>query len=264
MKKLLIIKLGGSVITFKDSSVAKVRTLVIKRLAREIKEIYEQGYKIILVHGAGSFAHPLVKKYGIQKGMFYQEQKLGFSLTTIGMTKLNLILLNQLAKNKIPAVSLSPHSFIKRNKMGLKFETSLIDDYLDQNMVPVLFGDTILDDIINCSVISGDTIVPFLAKKFSPDKIIFLSDVDGIYESDPKKNPNAKLIPIINNQNLKQVIKSLSPSNRDDVTGEMKGKISEIKSNLKGIPVIIIGGLIPRNLIKALDQPQKGTMLQID
>lgn len=264
-QKLLIIKFGGAVVTFKDSKTPKARIPVIKRLAKEIRQVVDQGYQIILAHGAGSFAHGLVKKYGIDKGMTTKEQRKAFKLTQRRMLKLNKIVMNSLLQAGLNSVSLPPHTFITQNEGKLQdFDLELIKKYLAKNIIPVLFGDMVLDDKWGCSVLSGDTIVCYLAKKLKAGKVIFLSDVDGIYDCDPKKNPKAKLIPEINNSNINQVLRGLSPTGRDDVTGEMTGKILQIKKYLQKINVIIRNGLKNQALISVVDQDLNGTKLRFD
>ncbi len=261
MKPLLIIKLGGSVITDKLSKAPKANLKVIKSLARQVKTI-SKDYQIILVHGAGSFGHPLAKKYQLNLGFKSEEQKLGFALTSNQMINLNQILISELLKNNLLAVSLPPHSFLVQEKGKLvNFDTKLIKDYLKNNFLPVLFGDGVLDNFQGCSIVSGDTLVPFLAKKLNPEKVIFVSDVDGIFNKDPKKYKDAEIIKEVNNQNLEEVLQGLTLNNPDDVTGEMQGKILKIKDNLKNIPVFIINGLAPKTLLEVDKKGQVGTKL---
>ena len=59
---LILMKLGGSVITDKRSQTPKCRRENITRIAEIISKSQN---KIIIVHGAGSYAHPLAKKYKI-------------------------------------------------------------------------------------------------------------------------------------------------------------------------------------------------------
>lgn len=263
-QKLLVIKLGGAVVTYKDSPTPKVRVDVIRRLSREIKLVLDKGYQIILVHGAGSFAHGLVKKYDLQHGMKTKDQMRAFKLAQKRMLKLNKIIMDELMLTGLNSVSLPPHTFITQSQGKLNdFDLKLIKKYLEKNKIPVLFGDMVLDDKWGCSVLSGDTIVCYLAKKLKAEKVIFLSDVDGIFDSDPKKNPQAKLIPEITNKNIDQVLKGLSTTGRDDVTGEMAGKIIQIQKNLKQISVQILNGIKPDHLIRGLGQYQIGTRLQL-
>lgn len=253
-KDLLIIKLGGSVITYKDSNLPKPRIKVINRLAREIKKIFDiNKYQIILVHGAGSFAHPLAKKYNLSSGIQTQEQILGFAETAQAMIKLNSLIVEQLIKQKIPAVAITPRSIINTKSRKIdKFDTHSVELSLKQGLIPVLFGDVVFDTEQNTAVLSGDTIISYLTHILHPKKIIFLSDVDGIFDSNPKKNPNAKLIKEINDHNLRFVLEGVSQNNVEDVTGEMKGKIEEIRNSLKNTDVFILNGLKPQQLEKLL------------
>lgn len=264
--KLLIVKLGGSIITYKDSSVPKARIKTINRLAKEIRQVLDtKPYKLVLIHGAGSFGHPLAKKYGLFRGMQTKEQKLGLGLTDQKMIELDSLIVSALLNNHVPAVGLPPRAFITQTAGKLKsLDCSLIQSYLQQDIVPVLFGDVVLDTKWGCSIISGDTIIPYLAKKLKADKVIFLSDVEGIFDSDPKKNPKAKLIKEINNENIEQVLEGITANNPHDVTGGMKGKILEIKRGLLGIQVMIMSGLNQGNLIKGLGQSPNGTKLLFD
>lgn len=263
-RKLIVIKLGGAVITYKDSPTPKPRLEVINRLSQELKYLLDQNYQLILVHGAGSFAHGLVKKYGLDKGMETAEERKAFELAQKRMLQLNKIILDSLKQVKLSPVSLPPHQFVSQAKGKLKsFDLKQVKEVLKKDFTPVLFGDMVSDTAWGCSVLSGDTIVCFLANKLKASKVIFLTDVEGIYTADPKTNPHAKLIPEVNNKNLKSVLKGLSATGRDDVTGEMAGKLREIASKLQGQPVVLVSGLQAGNLVKALGQSQIGTKLDL-
>lgn len=252
---LIIIKLGGSVITYKDSHVPKPRIKIIERLAKEILSLHKKGYKIILVHGGGSFGHNLAKKYNLNKGLKSTKSLIGLTETVQSMSKLNSIVMNLLIRAGLPAVSLTPHSFITQT--GGKFEdfdTKTLENILDHGFIPVLYGDGVIDKKLGCSIISGDTITTYLGKKLNAKKVIFLSEVDGILN-------DTKIIPEVNNTNLKEVLKAIKRKNHEDVTGEMRGKLLSIKENLAGKDVSIINGLIDGNLTRELLVKCVGTSL---
>lgn len=268
MSSLVIIKLGGSVVTYKDSETPRVRDGVIRRLAREVGELVHGGYKLVIVHGAGSFGHPLAKKHQLHKGMKTEEQKMGYSQTVANMLELNGIIVRELVKDGVRAVGLPPHAFVKQSAGKFKgFNSALVKNYLRQGFVPVLFGDGVLDDKWGCSILSGDTIVPYLATHLKARRVVFLSDVDGIFDKDPKMNEDAVRIPEITNRNLKQVLRILDSSgnrgSRADVTGEMEGKILAVKERLSGIEVCITNGLRKGRLINAVEGKEIGTMVKL-
>lgn len=259
--KLLVIKLGGSVITFKDSNLPKVRAHILKRLASEIASLYPK-YNLILIHGAGSFGHPIAKKYRLTEGIINKDSVLGFAKTALATTQLNSLVIKHLVTTKIPAVTLKPNDFITQTGGKLNpFDTKFIKKMLNQGLVPVLYGDVVLDTELGCSIVSGDAIAPYLTKDLKADKLIFLSDVDGIFETDPKINPQAECIPKVTNKNLNAVLNSIHQNNHNDVTGEMRGKISALKKSAKGLSIIVTSGLIPGNLLAAVGPNPPGTLL---
>lgn len=262
-KSLMILKLGGSVVTYKDSFLPKARISTIRRLAKEIKLILDKNlHNLIIIHGVGSFGHPLAKKYNLVNGMQTIDKKLGYCKMEQVDLQLHNKILSILIKFGVSAVGLSPHCFAKTSENKFTgFNLNVIKSFLEQDLVPVLHGDGIVDNKQGCSILSGDIILPYLATKLRAKKAIFLSDVDGVFDSDPKKNPQAKLISEINDNNLDKILKGLTSNNQNDVSGEMKGKVLEIKNRLKNINVYIVNGLKSKTLLRASEGQAIGTRL---
>ena len=141
------------------------------------------------------------------------------------------------------------------------FNITAVKNLLSQNIIPVMSGDVVSDSKKGISILSGDQIVVFLAKKLSAKQIIFVSDVDGVFDKNPKTHKDAKLIKEINRTNYKQVLSVMKTHNTNDITGEMKGKILAIKKNTEGTPVIIANGFKKGMLMQALGGANFGTRL---
>ena len=79
---MIILKIGGSILTNKDSTVSEVDNVSLKRIASEIKASLDISPKqLIIVHGAGSFGHPPAKKYKIGEAFDeseYPQKRIGF------------------------------------------------------------------------------------------------------------------------------------------------------------------------------------------
>lgn len=60
---MIILKLGGSIITRKDKTKPTLNPANLERIAQEIS--VAKIKKLIIIHGAGSFGHPYAQKYGI-------------------------------------------------------------------------------------------------------------------------------------------------------------------------------------------------------
>lgn len=226
---MIILKLGGSVITKKE---AKEPTLNHDNLDRISAEIASSSFdNLIIVHGAGSFGHPFASEYSIgskiENDEDFKRKKYGFSLTQSWVKKLNTHVCDSLRERSIPAVSVQPSSFIiTENKRIYSCNLELINKYLKMGFVPVLYGDVVpdIDESIKICVLSGDQIIQYLGENLKPERVILGSDVDGIYTKDPKKYSDAELMEIVSScEDL-----SAEGSLNVDVTGGMNGKLMEL------------------------------------
>ncbi len=260
---LIIIKFGGSVVTDKSQITPTPRLQTITDLAKQLAQLYQSGkYQIILVHGTGSFGHPIAKKHGMEEAIPSSEKKAGYIKLVFSLMKLDHIIMEILVNNDLPAVSLPPHAFVtNEDRIMQPFDYSIIKKYLEEGLIPVLQGDPVLDSKIAFSSLSGDTIIPFLANKLKAKKVIFLSDVNGVFDKNPKENKDAQLIPLITNENFDQVLTGLTTHNPNDISGEMKGKILSIRQHLPGVEVIVASGLQTKVLDSLLHGDPIGTKL---
>ena len=231
--QLYILKLGGSVITDKKGNNCRVKKNKLQKIARIIsKELKKKKFKLIIVHGAGPFGHKIVTDYKIKNGVKTPLQIEGFVKTRESMEKLNNSVIDSLLSKKVNAFEIQASSCIIQNKKKIiKFDTKIIENLLKSGVVPVMYGDMVIDNSLGASVVSGDAIISFLAKKLKANKVLLGTDVNGIYDSNPKKNKNAKLILEINNKNINSILKKVSNSSSVDVTQGMKGKLKEIKES---------------------------------
>ena len=237
MSDLVLLKIGGSIITEKDVSEPTINEPNLERICEEIAESYKTGdFRLAIVHGAGSFGHPIVKRTGIHEGITRPNQVYSFAQTQLLQNMLNYEVCNMLQEFKLPAIPLQPSaSAIMNNKRIDTLNHELIQHLLDLSLIPVLFGVPAFDKTQKCSILSGDQIIVYLADKLHPQRIIFASNVDGIIASD------GNLVEKITSENYDEIKKSFYMANYDDVTGAMAGKISELKQ-LSPIKAFIING----------------------
>ena len=89
--------------------------------------------------------------------------------------------------------------------------------------------------------------------------LIILSDIDGLYDSDPHKHPDAKLIPTVENINDKILAcAGGTPSNRG--TGGLITKLHAAQiATGHGVPMFIMNGEDPEILYKAVGGSHIGT-----
>ncbi len=238
-------KIGGSLITYKNRWVPSINEENLKRIGKEIGNALKKRKEellLILIHGAGSYGHTLATLYNFLKDKD-KKKILGFAEIQRLQNELNTIVCSFLQNYDIPATPLQPSSSAVMNSGKLiSLDVSTIKGMLEIGLVPVLYGVPAYDKKLGTSILSGDEIIKYLAKKLRPDRLIHVTDVDGVYDKDPKIYSNAKLIKEINRKNFSQFKEILSTSVHFDVTGGMMKKVKEL-IELEGITAEIINGL---------------------
>jgi isopentenyl phosphate kinase len=226
MQKLIIIKLGGSVITDKTKSLTARRSTIL-RLGREIVE-GQKKYpgKIIITHGSGSFGHPVAKKYKTHLGLINSNSLLGMVRTSEAAIKINRIVMENLLKSGLLARSFSPASMITAKNFNLNSCCiKPIELALDLNTVPVMYGDVVMDTEKGFCIFSAEKVIATIAKSLSKnyriDKIIYCTDTDGVYDE------KGKTISKISQKNFSTIKQAISGSKSNDVTGGMFHKVIE-------------------------------------
>jgi len=264
MSKLMIVKLGGSVITDKQSVEPKARLDVIKRLAEETARAYTPKMSLIIVHGAGSYGHQIVKRTGIHNGITTREQVIAFAETQRLQNELDSIVTKEFISRNVPCFPCQASDHVVMDGGRLKsMDLRAIKGLLKTGVVPTFFGVPAYDKTKKCSILSGDQIAPYLATKLRAKIMIHGTNVNGVFTADPNKDPNARHIPEINEGNWHEVRQYLAHSATVDVTGGMLGKVTETYELARaGIESIITDITKPGNLEKALRGEALGTVIR--
>ncbi len=245
--ELIIMKIGGSLVTHKNRWMPTLCEDNLKRIAREIHEGIEErkaknDISLILIHGAGSYGHVLATLYKALRDNEYERKLLGFAEIQRLQNELNAMVCAHLQNYNIPATPVQASAMaVMENEKLVKMDISAIEGMLDVGLVPVLYGVPAYDRKLGGGILSGDEIMKYLATHLKPDRLIHVTDVDGVFDKDPKKYPDAKLIREITPENFDKLMKSLSGSTHFDVTGGMFKKIKELME-IKGVNAEIING----------------------
>lgn len=216
---LIILKIGGSVITEKGS-ISRAREAEIDRISHEIAAFRsDTDSHLILVHGAGSFGHPQAMKYRLSEGFDAE----GAYLTHASVKVLNSKVVESLNNSGAHALPVHPlSSCLLENGKLVDFQLGQIKVMLERGIIPVFHGDVVMDRTKGASVLSGDRIIPYLALSLNASKIGAGSDVDGVLDE------NGNVIRKITPFGFMDMKKSIKGSGSPDVTGGMLGKVSEL------------------------------------
>jgi isopentenyl phosphate kinase len=262
----IIIKLGGSVITDKQSGKPIVRIRYAKRLAREIaragfKETNRSRSPLILLYGGGSFGHPLAHKHQLSGRILSVGALVGAAQATSSMRRLGGALTDLFLENGIPVVPLQTSSFVQEQKGKLVVTNyDLIEDILAHGGVPLLGGDVIIADRRRTVIASADRLATEFARHFHSRRILFATDVNGVYEKFPGK-AGERPLPLIRRKDLEHMtVLSQVKNNSRDVTGAMRGKLRSLLP-LRNCTVTIFNGLLPNTLAEVLRGKRLGTSI---
>ena len=104
----------------------------------------------------------------------------------------------------------------------------------------------------------NDILSAYVAKLCRADLLLNLSDIDGLYDSDPRSNPDATLISRV--EDIDAIMNSAGDAGTERGTGGMIAKLKAAKLvTEEGIPMFILNGHDPEILYNLMDGGHVGT-----
>jgi isopentenyl phosphate kinase len=246
---ITVVKLGGSAITDKSKD-CKPNPEIIHRSAEEIASY--KG-KLILLHGGGSYAHPLAMRTNLSKGYQNKSQLRAVSEIELQLEELSRIVGVSLLLRNMVFAPLRPMSFLVMNsgRVVKNFMEPIISA-LKLGIIPLIHGDIVFDRVRGFGIVSADRIPSLLAQHLNISRVLFGSDVDGVFTNDPKKNKRRELIAEVRPGEYVRVLRSLRSSSESDASHGMYGKVHEaIQLAQQGCEVYFFN-LKTRNTLKNL------------
>ena len=136
--------------------------------------------------------------------------------------------------------------------------SNTLNRLLELGAMPIINeNDTVSTDEIVIG--DNDTLAAIVAESVKADKLILLSDIDGLYTADPHKDPSAKLISRITAID-DSILALAGGSNGSQGTGGMVTKLQAARICLNcGCDMVIANGADPNNLYYILDGKAVGT-----
>ncbi len=267
MNPLIILKLGGSVATDKANNRPVVRGELIASAARQIRAARKKhAFRLLVVNGAGAFGHENVHRYRINEGVGTRKQFSGMCKTAIDCGAENQEICEILWENKVLAFPIPVQAItVLDNKRILHQDTRAIEELWKANseIVPVLNGTFVPDIKLKGGVVSGDATIAHLARAFKAKRVLFGTDVDGVYTMDPRKHKGAQKYARIHAGNWQRALSGAGKSANRDVSGGMRGKLVQLGEKIRGIPIVVFDAQKPRQIEKALSGEPVGTLIKL-
>jgi isopentenyl phosphate kinase len=253
LQKLALIKLGGSVVTFKDRPLA-ANAGAIDDISRVLAQL---DMPAIIVHGGGSFGHYWSVKYDMHtKPDSYEAHEV--SVVHESMIALNQIIVNSMIRAGLNPYGMPPSVFMAGHE-PLTAKIKQVYAMAQSKVMPVTFGDVVHMRGAKYSILSGDALMTILAKALRPSKVVFATNVDGIYRDVASR----ELVREVRVAGRRKSIE-FSKASAADVTGGMQRKVTEaFKIASYGMDVLMVNGLVPERIMEAIEgRLQVGTVVK--
>ncbi len=258
---LVFLKLGGALLTDKAGREA-LRPSHLQRLCDELAEWPgARDGRLVLAHGSGSFAHPAATESGF---MQRPDDALALARVAAAAARLDRFVIAALLERELAALPL-PGSLLARCRAGRveSVRADLVTTALDSGLLPVLYGDAAPDALQGGCIASTEPLLMALARKLRPARVILATDVDGVYDRDPKAGGARRLerIELGRREEILDRVRTDVDRARD-VSGGMASKLAsmlDLVAEQPELEVRILSGLRPGALIAALrDDPAAG------
>lgn len=257
-KKRIVIKIGTSTITHTDTG--HLNLVKIEKFVRILTDIHNQDKDLIIVSsgaiGAGR------KALGIRERP--TELSLKQACAAVGQARLMMIYQKLFAEyNQTIAQVLVTKSVIT-NEISRANAENTMQELLNLGVIPIVNENDVVstDQIQNGNFGDNDTLSALVAEMVGADLLILLSDIDGLYTDNPRKNPDAQFISCVEKIDEDLLSCAKGPDTAFG-TGGMTTKLAAAEiANEAGTDMVIANGDDPVNVIRILEGKEVGTLFK--
>lgn len=258
-KKRIVVKIGSSSLTHKQTS--DMDYIRMEKLVRELSDIRNQGKDVILVtSGAIAAGKKAVHVTDIPGDNGVEAMAVKQACSAVGQARLMMTYQRLFAEyNQVAAQILMTKNTIVDNLNRFN-ATNTFSQLLKMGVIPVVNeNDTVATYEIEIG--DNDTLSAIVAAMVGADLLILLSDIDGLYTDDPRKNPDARFIEQVDEltDELMEMGKATTGSNVG--TGGMNTKMIAARiATSSGVDMLIANSADIGVLHRILDGENVGTL----
>ncbi|MFD2115910.1 glutamate 5-kinase [Paenibacillus yanchengensis] len=253
MSKRIVVKIGSSSLTSAEGGLHREK---INFFANEIAYLHKQGYPMMLVTSGAVAAGFRQIGYTERPKLVHEKQ----AAAAVGQALLMQAYQDAFFQHQITAaqILLTREDFSNRRRINNALIT--IEELLKQNIIPIINeNDTVSTDEIVLKFGDNDHLSALVAAMTRADKLIIVTDMDGLYTEDPRKNPDASKIDRVD-QISSDIIALAGGAGSSVGTGGMRSKIEAARIAMRGGVNTFIGKVQQSlDLQAALEGNGKGT-----
>jgi glutamate 5-kinase len=250
--KRIVVKIGSNILADAKDGFDTKR---IYSIAKDVARLIEHGFEVVLV-SSGAIAAGM-KKLGLKDRP--KDVKLKQASAAIGQSSLMWAYEKSFSdfNKKVAQVLLTRDDFSDRRRYINSKNT--LTTLLSYGVIPVVNeNDTVATDEIKFG--DNDNLAALVANLVEAERLVILSDVDGLYTEDPKTHPGAKIIEYVKEITPELEGRAKGPGSVVG-TGGMYSKLLATKRALShGITVHIINGRKEGLLCSLMEGKRSGTL----
>ncbi len=249
--KRIVVKVGTSSLTYEDG---RLKLDQIERLVRETSGLVNEGHQVIIITSGAIGAG--MSRLGLTAPPKSIPDKQ--ATAAVGQGLLMQVYSKLFAEYcHICAQVLLTAEDLEQRQRYLNCRNTF-ETLLSKNVIPIVNeNDSVSIDEIKFG--DNDMLSSLVANLVGADLLIILSDIDGVYDKNPKSESDAKLIPVI--EEITNEIVNAAKGASGLGTGGMVTKINAARiCVLSGIPMIIANGSVPGIIRQAVNGESIGTL----
>ena len=250
-KKRIVVKIGSSSLTHQETG--DINFQKIEHLARVLADIRGMGKDVILVtSGSIAVGRQVMKK----KPASVSEKQ---APAAVGQARLIMAYQRIFSEynQTVGQVLMTKNTMVY--DLNRRAARNTFEELLNMGVIPIVNeNDTISTYEIQFG--DNDRLSAIVAALVGADCLILLSDIDGMYTDDPRKNPDAKLIDIV--EDVDDRIMGMGKGAGSDVgTGGMNTKLLAAKiASASGADMVIMNGSRVDEIMDVLEGRNIGTL----
>ena len=220
-KRRIVIKIGSSSLQHQETG--DLDYIRLEKLVRELCDICNQGKEVILVSSGAIAAGRQTMAAKDMKGD--NEIAVKQALSAIGQAKLMMVYQKLFSEySHVAAQILMTKNTIVDDLNRYNAKNTFME-LLKLGAVPIVNeNDTVATYEIEIG--DNDTLSAIVAALTDADLLILLSDIDGLYTDDPRTNPEAEFIPLVEQLNESHFHMGKSSTGSGVGTGGMNTKMT--------------------------------------
>lgn len=251
----IVVKVGTSTLTYENGQVNLRR---LEMLCKVLSDLHNSGKQIILV-SSGAIGVGMGKLKLKERPA---ETRYKQALAAVGQCELMFLYDKFFGEynNSVAQVLLTKNVVI--NDHSRQNVVNTFRTLLEMGIIPIVNeNDTVaIDELVGANFGDNDNLSAIVADLTAADLLVILTDIDGLYDADPRKHPEAKRIPVVTHidDHIREMAGG-SGSNRG--TGGMATKITAAAAATgAGIHCCVMSGSDPANIYKLLEGESLGTL----